>query len=452
MQFHRLGCIPALFIVCATTHAPVALGQIINEDAMLLADDGKPFDRLGKSIAVDDTFVVVSALTDFLDQTAGSVYIFDRITGQQVAKLQSDDPMDEDRFGEAVALDNGVVAVGATYDDDNGRSAGAVYLFEASTGNRITKLYPDDAERGHYFGWSVAADEGLLVVGAAGDDQNAFIAGAVYVFDLNEHVQLSKLIATDGAREDQLGYAVAIDNGIVLAGAPTSNQGDIEQAGAAYLFDAKSGIQYRKLTATDGGTADWFGESVAIDGNHIAIGASSDNDYGQHSGSAYIFDADTGEQRHKLNPHDADEMDIFGWSIALEQGIVAVGARWGTPKGAAYLFDATTGTELAKLLPRAENLGGLLGNSIAMSGNTIAVGATTNITNGAASGAAFLFSLPATDCAADTNNDDTLSPADFTAWIAAFNANAPRCDQNDDDACTPDDFTAWIVNFNAGCD
>ena len=54
-------------------------------------------------------------------------------------------------------------------------------------------------------------------------------------------------------------------------------------------------------------------------------------------------------------------------------------------------------------------------------------------------------------CAADTNEDGVLSPADFTAWVAAFNASCGTCDQNGDGQCTPADFTAWIANFNAGC-
>ena len=54
-------------------------------------------------------------------------------------------------------------------------------------------------------------------------------------------------------------------------------------------------------------------------------------------------------------------------------------------------------------------------------------------------------------CPADTNNDGMLTPADFTAWINAFNNNLPECDQNGDGACTPTDFTAWIANYNAGC-
>lgn len=54
-------------------------------------------------------------------------------------------------------------------------------------------------------------------------------------------------------------------------------------------------------------------------------------------------------------------------------------------------------------------------------------------------------------CPADVNKDGIVSPTDFTAWINAFNTNAPECDQNDDGSCTPTDFTAWINNYNAGC-
>ncbi|MFI4871040.1 MAG: GC-type dockerin domain-anchored protein, partial [Phycisphaerales bacterium JB061] len=44
-----------------------------------------------------------------------------------------------------------------------------------------------------------------------------------------------------------------------------------------------------------------------------------------------------------------------------------------------------------------------------------------------------------------------VTPADFSAWVAAFNAQAPECDQNGDNACSPADFSAWVANFNAGC-
>ena len=55
------------------------------------------------------------------------------------------------------------------------------------------------------------------------------------------------------------------------------------------------------------------------------------------------------------------------------------------------------------------------------------------------------------ECIADTNGDGILSPADFSAWVAAFNTMAPACDQNADGVCSPADFSAWVANYNAGC-
>jgi len=54
-------------------------------------------------------------------------------------------------------------------------------------------------------------------------------------------------------------------------------------------------------------------------------------------------------------------------------------------------------------------------------------------------------------CPADVNQDGSVSPADFSAWVAAFNTQASGCDQNNDGMCSPADFSAWVANFNAGC-
>ncbi len=55
------------------------------------------------------------------------------------------------------------------------------------------------------------------------------------------------------------------------------------------------------------------------------------------------------------------------------------------------------------------------------------------------------------NCPADVNGDGSVTPTDFSAWVGAFNSNAPECDQNGDGMCTPTDFSAWVGNYNAGC-
>ncbi|MEO0629465.1 MAG: cytochrome c peroxidase [Planctomycetota bacterium] len=57
----------------------------------------------------------------------------------------------------------------------------------------------------------------------------------------------------------------------------------------------------------------------------------------------------------------------------------------------------------------------------------------------------------AESCPADTNGDGAVSPADFNAWVQAFNAQSPACDQNGDGLCNPADFNSWVANYNAGC-
>lgn len=81
----------------------------------------------------------------------------------------------------------------------------------------------------------------------------------------------------------------------------------------------------------------------------------------------------------------------------------------------------------------------------------IAEGASTQELDEAYAFAEANFGCPLSVCIADVNGDGMLTPADFTSWIAAFNAQSSGCDQNNDGVCTPSDFTAWIANYNAGC-
>ncbi|MEM9662961.1 MAG: hypothetical protein AAF937_11710 [Planctomycetota bacterium] len=54
-------------------------------------------------------------------------------------------------------------------------------------------------------------------------------------------------------------------------------------------------------------------------------------------------------------------------------------------------------------------------------------------------------------CRADVNDDGRLTPADFNAWVLAFNNGAIEADQNLDTFVAPADFNAWVLNFNTGC-
>ena len=83
-------------------------------------------------------------------------------------KIIANDGSTDDEFSYSISLDDGVVAVGTPFDDDNGSNSGSAYLFDAITGAQIVKLLPSDGTANAEFGFSIAINNGIVVVGAKG--------------------------------------------------------------------------------------------------------------------------------------------------------------------------------------------------------------------------------------------------------------------------------------------
>ena len=103
-----------------------AWGQVIHEDRKILANDGTEFDWLGYSIDIDNGIVAMGAIgDDFNGDGAGAAYLFNATSGNQIVKLLPNDGSAGDSFGRSIAIDDGLVAVGAYWDDDNGGNSGS---------------------------------------------------------------------------------------------------------------------------------------------------------------------------------------------------------------------------------------------------------------------------------------------------------------------------------------
>ena len=121
----------------------------------------------------------------------------------------------------------------------------------------------------------------------------AIVAAPSWGQAINEDL---KILASDGGADNEFGYFIAIDQGIIAVGAPSDDDNGIN-SGSAYLFDASTGAEIAKLLPSDGAAGDEFGFSIAIDGGIVAVGALRDDHNGNTSGSAYLFDASTGLTR-----------------------------------------------------------------------------------------------------------------------------------------------------------
>ena len=391
----------ALVTGFAAVAAPSS-GQVINENLKLLPNDGAAGDWFGFSIAIDSGVVAVGASRDDDNgSNSGSAYLLNASTGSQITKLLATDGTFDDEFGWSIAIDGGVVAVGSPRDD----ARGSAYLFDASTGVQIAKLVASGGPRDQDFGITIAIDNGIVAVGApysAGDT-----SGSAFLFDASTGAQIAILLPDDGEDGDQFGASVAIDNGVVAIGSRLDDDNG-HFSGSAYLFNASTGAQIAKLLPSDGAAEDQFGWAIAIDNGIVAVGVYLDDDNGPDSGSAYLFDASTGAQIAKLLPSDGAAEDRFGFSIGIDNGFVVVGSPLdddnGDLSGSAYLFDVASGDQIAKLLPSDGAATDLFGRSIAIHNGVIAVGAAGDDDNGSSAGSAYVFDVGA-QCPADLDGD-----------------------------------------------
>jgi len=315
----------------------------------LLPNDGAVGDFFGATIGIDGDLVVVGARNhDYSGAiNGGAAYVFNATTGLQVAKLVASDYRATDLFGMSVAIAGGIAVVGSPQDDDLGSKSGSVYLFNAETGVQIRKLLPDDGTAYAEFGYAVAIDNGLVAVGAIIDIAGGNYAGAVYLFDAATGVQLDKFVATDGSDGDQLGFQVDLAGGLVVAGAMRDDDNGTD-AGAAYVFNIATGNQDFKLLAADGVAGDEMGRAVAIENDVIVIGATFATGAATASGTAYVFNGTTGALMQTLRPSDNQFNDYFGASVCIDGSVICAGAIYdsdnGDFAGSAYIFNLDGGT------------------------------------------------------------------------------------------------------------
>jgi hypothetical protein len=317
------------------------------EEAQFLAADAASDDEFGVSVGVSGNTIVVGSHFDDgggVDSGAAYVFLFDGSRWKQVAKLTASDTMAYDNFGYSVAIDGDVVAVGANLDDhDGGVNSGSAYIFEKPGGGwtdmtETVKLVASDAEVNDEFGKSISVSDDTAVIGAHYDTTgSADLSGSAYVFrnGVSGWTQAAKLTASDPSDQDRFGLSVAIDGDVVVAGAWADDDGGT-QTGSAYVFDRPLGgwtdmIQTAKLTASDAEAGDHLGWSVAVDGDHVVVGAPAHLWDGSGYGTAYVYERPAGgwadaieTARYTASDHAQD--DAYGNSVAVDGFRAVVGA------------------------------------------------------------------------------------------------------------------------------
>ncbi len=343
--------------------------------------------EFGFSVAIVGDTMAVGARGD---GGAGAVYLFERNEGGSeqwglTQRLVSDDVAEGDRFGQTVALQGDVLAVGAPGDDDSNPStapgfetvdaSGSVYIFERNAGGQgrwgqVGKLVASNGDIFENFGYSLSLSSNVLAVGQwreekqAGSGGNApsvrsgTDSGTAYLFEFDpasgQWIEAAFFesprnpVATDEALFDNYARTLAISGNTLIVGASEEEANDPDQ-GTVYVYerDAAASGQWNEagvLRASDGRRFDRFGRSVAIDGDTIVVGATGDDDAGPGAGTAFVFERRDGQwvETGKLVAGDGTGFEKFGEKVAINGDTIVVGApdedENGAKAGAIYIF------------------------------------------------------------------------------------------------------------------
>ncbi|MEE9344950.1 MAG: FG-GAP repeat protein [Methylococcales bacterium] len=373
---------------------------------------------------------------------------------QQQAYLKASNTDAGDSFGFSVAIAGDTVVIGADGEasnatgidgdqsDNSAIDAGAAYVFTRTGNNWSQQAYlkASNTEEFDGFGFSVAIAGDTVVIGADGEasnatgidgdqsDNSAIDAGAAYVFTRsgNSWSQQAYLKASNTDADDSFGFSVAIADDTVVVGTDgeasnaTGVDGDqsnnsADSAGAAYVF-TRSGSSWNQqayLKASNTDAEDLFGNSVAITGDTVVIGADGeasnatgiDGDQSDNStvnaGAAYVFTrtGNSWNQQAYLKASNTGKNDSFGFPVAIAANTVVVGAgseasiasgvngdqsdNSAVNAGAAYVFSRSDNNWSQQAYLKASNTDAqdIFGDSIAITGDTVVVGANGEDSN-----------------------------------------------------------------------
>ena len=425
-------------------------GGAWSQVAKLTPSDGAAGDEFGCSVSIYEDVIVVGAWKhDGPETDSGAAYVFKKSGGAwtQTVKLTADtlDQFDGDYFGISVDISGEIIAVGAPgkYTLPSQYRHGAVLIFNESGTTwpqtptyKITPPYPINNWSGSQYGHSVSIYGDMLLVGAHGNADEAFVSyvfsgdhwaqaghevfspvpgsnedfgysvgiagvyavvgapfnngiGAIYIYELLDRQapfpedwswsSATKITPSTATSNSNAGRAVAISGKRIIVGA---RHNDVSK-GAAYIYELPEPVAPRgqsKTVGDDSFSGDGFGDPVSISGRRFITGAFKNDDNGTDSGSAYVFEYKGRDwtQTAKLLPDDGAEDDWFGRSVSIVGDLAVVGSPKDDNHGSAYIFKKDNDSwPLAQKITGSNLPSETFGRSVSISNDlhTIIVGA-----------------------------------------------------------------------------
>jgi hypothetical protein len=257
-------------------------------------------------------------------------------------------PVAENWFGYTVAYDQGQILISAV-DDDSEERPGVAYLFDVESGDYLGIRFDNPGSPNNLFGYAMAfVGQDVVAIGAPEESIGEHHAGQVYLFNRADGTPLGCVLESqDPVSGGWFGTSLAALGSTIFVGEIGGTAGEVEEAGVAWVMEPDGEDCWtwaRVLHKGEPAPSEEFGRSLAVVGQDVVVGARHDGALARQAGAAYLFDLDSTEVLRLDLGAAAQADDMLGSSLAAVGPNVLVGAPLvrvdGDYIGAAYLFDA----------------------------------------------------------------------------------------------------------------
>jgi hypothetical protein len=218
--------------------------------------------------------------------------------------------------------------------------------------------------------------------------------GSATLFRLSDENFHRTITSSSGQAYDYFGISLAIDGDYIVIGAPFHDVRGSD-SGAAYVYKISDPSYERFVLPPDLLEGDTFGWGISIDDGSFVVSSNLSDDTARDAGSFYLFSCDDVTFEKKVIPNLGQTDDWFGWGTAINNGLVAVGSilddNQGSNSGSVFLYDYSTQNHLATLTTPTISPNAYFGNSITITNQHIIVGAPGEATPLLEAGVVYIF-------------------------------------------------------------
>lgn len=265
------------------------------------------------------------------------IYQHDKQTDnwQQVAELTAPDNVENvsDSFGFSVDITDDRMVIGALNGHGQQQRSGAVYVYELNNTTEnwdfIDKLVADNTDHSNSFGYQLAQYGSTIAVSTLSDtfyifdkingqwngqaisttddissiaitENHLFATGykKIHIYSkdsINQQWLPSQTLPAPNTSDNDFGTSIKVTNDLLLVGSPYDYgcSNDDQPQSLVYLYRFNQNLQLWTLTQNiiknEQTDCSRFGASIDINNQTIIIGAPGDDQTGNNSGAAYIY-------------------------------------------------------------------------------------------------------------------------------------------------------------------